>query len=698
MAIINRLRSSKWVFALVLVSLALFVASDYFTSSNRYSSGGDQANVGEIAGEEISYADFDARYKAMLQQSGQEINEQTKEQASTYAWNQLIQELVVNKEYEKVGITITEAEASELLYSNNPHRLILQYFTGENGQFSPQNVINFKKNSKNNPKMIEGWNALLNQITLDVKSEKYNSILKNTYYATSLDVEDQYFSNQKMHNGTSVSINYASIDDNTIKLTDEELKEYIQQHSDEFQQKASRNLDYVLFDIRATKEDSMTIRDEVRSEISSFKNAEDDSLYISISGSEVPFDTLYKSRGNFDPAFESKLFNASVDSVLGPIAYKGGFSLFKVVDKKRDSSAQYHIIRADIPVRGVTKMDTTEATQNGKKIIAEANSQSDKLEFYNSKTATGELSSVQDMNWMKIGNGIPEIEKAAKSLSPGQSTVIKSVYGLSIITLVEPKSYDLIQVAEYRKTVVPLKSTVDDVYQKAIAFRSSLIPDDEKSFENSVTTQKLVKSVANDIRETDKSMTGLPNTKELVTWSFDEKTELGSYSDIIDCQDYYIVAKLSKIRKEGIADLEDVRDKATRLAMNDKKAKQIKAQFDEALKSSKTIQDLASNLKSIAQPFENINFNSGSLPLAGNDPVLVGYVCGIKEKTMSEPIITKEGVTVIIVESTIAPQMAADISNDKMMMYAQEKNQIYSTMLETLKKIKNVKDLRNKFY
>jgi peptidyl-prolyl cis-trans isomerase D len=698
MAIINRLRSSKWVFALVLVSLALFVASDYFTNSNKYNTGGDKAIVGEIDGEEITQVDFDSRYKAMLQQSGQEINDQTREQASTYAWNQLIQELIVNKEYEKIGITITEAEASQLLYSNNPHRLILQYFTSEDGQFTPQNVISFKKNAKNSPKAMEGWNVLLNQISLDVKSEKYNAILKNTYYATSLDVEDEYFKNQKMRNGTSVSINYASIDDNTIKLTDDELKEYIKNHSEEFQQKASRNLDYVLFDIRATPEDSITIKNEVKSEINAFKSAENDSLYISLSGSEVPFDTLYKSRGNFDPAFENKLFNASIDSILGPIAYKGGYSLFKVVDKKRDSLAQYHIIRADIPVRGVTKMDTTEATLNGKKIIAEAAAFSDKLEFYNSKTSTGELSSAQDMNWMKMGSGIPEIEKAAKSLSPGQSTVVQSVYGLSILTMVEPKSYDQIQVAEFRKSVVPLKATTDAVYQQAIAFRSSLIPGDEKSFENSVTKQKLVKSVANDIRENDKLMTGLPNTKELVRWAYGEKTELGDYSDIIDCNDFYIVATLSKIRKEGTSDLEDVREKATRLAMNDKKAQQIKAQFDEALKSSKNIQDLAVKLKSVAQPFNNINFNSGSIPLAGNDPVLVGYVCGLKEKTMSQPIITKEGVSVIFVESTIAPQMAEDISSDKMMMYSQEKNQIYSTMLEILKKVKNVKDNRNKYY
>src|SRR5690606_27513035 len=106
----------------------------------------------------------------------------------------------------------------------------------------------------------------------------------------------------------------------------------------------------------------------------------------------VPFDTAYHSRGEFNLSVENEkqLFNTPKDSLLGPILYEGGFSIFKVVDTKKDSNTFYHLIRAEIPVRGVTKADTLEATAIGRKLIAEANSQSDAMAFYNSKTATGE--------------------------------------------------------------------------------------------------------------------------------------------------------------------------------------------------------------------------------------------------------------------------------------------------------------------
>src|SRR5690606_16421370 len=126
--------------------------------------------------------------------SNQAAGDMARENASNYAWNQLIQELVVNKEYEKVGINISQEEASSLLYSEDAHALIKQYFTQE-GKFSAANVVAFKKQAANNPQAMEGWELLVKQISLQVKSERYNSLVKSTFFATDLDFEDEFYSN-----------------------------------------------------------------------------------------------------------------------------------------------------------------------------------------------------------------------------------------------------------------------------------------------------------------------------------------------------------------------------------------------------------------------------------------------------------------------------------------------------------------------
>ncbi len=93
MAIISKLRRSGWVLGIILVSLVLFVVSDFITNYNKYTSGGGRGEVGTIAGKKIKIEDFEQKYKQNLAQyeaSGQVLDENAKEQVNTMVWNQLI--------------------------------------------------------------------------------------------------------------------------------------------------------------------------------------------------------------------------------------------------------------------------------------------------------------------------------------------------------------------------------------------------------------------------------------------------------------------------------------------------------------------------------------------------------------------------------------------------------------------------------
>ena len=699
MSILNKLRNSTWVLMIILVSLVLFVVSDYCSSKSKFGFGGTQ-NVGEIAGTSISVLEFDAKYKELLAQlnsNGSGETEQTKEQASSYAWNQFVQTLIVDKEYASLGLDISVAEAGKLLYSDDAHSTIKQYFS-KDGQFSPSNVINFKNQvAKKDPKMMAQFELILKQVFMEVQSRKYNSLVAKSLYATNLDAEDDYFASTLNYNGKSVTLNYATVDDKSIKIEDSDLKDYIKRHKDEFKQKASRDLDYILINVSPSKADTLEVRNALASEINEFKDAEVDSVYVQLN-STVPYSDLFQSHGSFNKAYESKLFSAPKDSVIGPIYYDGGFSLFKVLDKKSDSVTYYHAIRVELAIKGSTKDDTLKAIANGKKLGAESNSSSNSLEFFNSKVNTGEVTYAQDLGWVREGSQDEQVNKAVKTLGMGQSTVVKSMYGLSLIKLVDPKSSELIKIGEVRKPIEALKSTEDEAYQKASNFRSSLSGDNKDEFEKQVKKNNLVKSIANNVKESDRAMTGIPGTIDVVRWAFDDKRELGDYSDVISAGDLLIVAKLSKIKKEGTSDVEDVREKVTRLVMDEKKAKILVQQFEDGMKKSKTIEDLATNVKSMVQPFYNTNFYSTNVQFAGNDLKLVGYVCGLKTNTMSRPITSNDGVHVVLVEGVSKVDVPKDLSSRKKILYDQKKQQVYNSVFEALKKAANVKDERYKFY
>ena len=700
MAVLNKLRNSTWVLIVVLVSLGLFVASDYFSNSNKYSFGGSNQSVGEIDGKKISLQDFDVRYKNLLTQiasNGSGETEENKDQASMYAWQQFIQEMVFDKEYEKLGVDVSVEEAGKLLYSEDAHPTIKKYFSN-NGVFNPSNVIEFKnQQAKKDPKLMEQFELIINQIIGEVKYRKYNSLLSKSLYATNLDAEDDLLSAQGNINGKSITLNFANIEDKTIKFTDADLKEYINKHKDEFKQKASRDLEYILVDVSPTQADTMALVNELAAELPTFNAAENDSIYVTLNNSLTPFDTNYQSRGSYDKTIENRLFSATKDSAFGPVFYNGGYSLFKVIDTKKDSNFYFHAIKVEIPIKGATNADTALALANAKKLISEAGSSANALDFYNGKINSGEVIYAQDLGWLREGSQMIEVNKAIKTMTAGQSVAIKTMAGVSIVKLLEPKSYDLIKVAELRRNVEPLQATEDAAFQKASNFRSALTG---KTGEFDELTKKMgiPKSVANNVKEFDKTMTGIPGTREVVRWAYAEDREEGDNSDVITCDNLLIVANLKRIKEEGTADVEDVREKVTRLVINEKKAEILKAKFDKAMQSSKSMDQIAAAVQSIVQPFNNINFNAQSVPFAGNDPKLIGYVCGLKVNQISRPIISNDGVHVIMVENASFPQVPSDLSMNKMMVYAQKKQQVYNLVQEALKKARNVKDERGKFY
>ena len=144
--------------------------------------------------------------------------------------------------------------------------------------------------------------------------------------------------------------------------------------------------------------------------------------------------------------------------------------------------------------------------------------------------------------------------------------------------------------------------------------------------------------------------------------------------------------------------MDDVREKVTRLVINEKKAEMLKAKFETAMKSAKTMDQIAVGVQSIVQPFNNISFNANGVPFAGNDPRLIGYICGLKVNQISRPIISNDGVHVLLVENASFPQIPTDLKPTKDMVFGQKKQQVYNLVLEALKKARDVKDERAKYY
>jgi peptidyl-prolyl cis-trans isomerase D len=145
------------------------------------------------------------------------------------------------------------------------------------------------------------------------------------------------------------------------------------------------------------------------------------------------------------------------------------------------------------------------------------------------------------------------------------------------------------------------------------------------------------------------SIQGVPDATDIARWLFNDKTRLGDISDVIslDGQDRYIVAKVTRIKLEGTASLEDVRDQVTLDYVREQKAKQLIAQISEALKSASTPDELATALSSVVAIVPSVNMLSAQVTGIGAEPAVAGTILGMKKGERSEPIEGNEGVYVV---------------------------------------------------
>src|SRR5690606_26989997 len=84
-------------------------------------------------------------------------------------------------------------------------------------------------NSGQNEMSVQ-WEALLENIRSQKLTEKYSNLLQNSVYVTALEAQDEYTSKNKLANFKYVLLDYASVKDSEINLTDSDYKTYYDKH------------------------------------------------------------------------------------------------------------------------------------------------------------------------------------------------------------------------------------------------------------------------------------------------------------------------------------------------------------------------------------------------------------------------------------------------------------------------------------
>ncbi len=270
MSVIQNIRDkyARWAVAAIVISLLGFILMDAF--AGRSSFGSSSTTIGEVNGEEIDIVDFDRKVKLqeeMAKQQGYDMGEAGRQQLIESVWNGEVTETLMAEQFEELGMFVGNKEINELLFGSNPPPDLKQRFTDETtGQYNAMAAQQFINGVKKSGKPEDRAQLVnyINSLELNRKMEKYSSLLTNSIYYPKWFIEKQMSDNSLIGQASYVSISYSTISDSSVKVSDDEIKNYIKLHKDDFEQKEeTRSISYVSFSAAPTAADSAVVKNQV---------------------------------------------------------------------------------------------------------------------------------------------------------------------------------------------------------------------------------------------------------------------------------------------------------------------------------------------------------------------------------------------------------------------------------------------------
>ncbi len=697
MSVIQRIRDrGAWIiFGIIALALIAFILQDGVgRGGNSFS---NTSVIGKVNGEKIERGEFEETLALQERMYGPQGAQ--REQLIGSTWNQEVDRVVMNQEYQKLGLQVSPKELTDILFGeSSPLR---QEFTDQKtGEFrandARQAFAELKK-SKNADQIKMINSVYINPAVQQTLRMKYQNLLLQAAYVPKWMVEKQMADNNAVASFSYVYVPYAAVSDTLAKVSDDEIADYVSKHAKEYTKtEETRNISYVSFSASPSSADSANALNNVLALKNDFAatDAANMEAYITKVGSEAPYYNSYFSKSRMQQTNKDTLTKIPVGGVYGPYIDASTYVIAKMMGVKQwaDTAKVRHILIATSDPRsgqmirpdsvGKKLIDSIEtAVKGGADFGALVTKYSDDP---GSKDKGGEYEFPQ-------GQMVIPFNDYSFDKPVGSKGVIKVDYGYHYVEVLDHKgSSTAYKIAYVAKPIVASNETVSAASTAAAQF--TVASKDAKKFNENALKENKPLMGANEIKQNDYTINPIGQSRQLVRWVYEHKT--GDVSEPFEVGDNYIVAILSAVNKAGLMSVNEARPTVENLVRNEKKAKQI---IETKFKGT-TLEALATSTGSLVLRADSLGFSAPFIPGVGSEPKVVGaaFNKSLLSK-VSEPIAGATGVFAIKAEATGARAANTDMMTMKQTMLQSTKMTSYRGM-EALRKAAKISDNRSKFY
>lgn len=661
MGIIGNIRKHSWIaVAVVGIAIVAFIIGDLTKNRQGY------PDMGKINGQTITYQRFNELTEEMennykRQQGVAQIPADVENQLREQVWQNLVTETLTDAEFEKLGLTVSPAELSDMYVGTFIHPYLRQSFTDpQTGVYNTQAIQYYVDNFENldTAQRLE-WVELEKAVKADRKQQKYSTLISRGMYMPKTIANQIVAMGSQVSNVCAINCSYQSVADAEVTLEDKDYQNYYNQHKAEFRLRDEmREINYIVYPIVPTQGDLADIQASVEQTWEEFQTVDADELiYFVNSESNRNYDSTFRKASEFAAPMDSAIMAAGEGSFISPRIAGNEWTMAKVlkIENRPDSLRASAIYVFNDKVGGNINRTDAAAKQLADSVMNVVKSGAMSFEEAVAQFSDDPQKSQNngDMEWQLDGN-YGFLNEQIVNTPEGGVFVMQhpNEVGYFVVKVTgKTAAHRKYRVATVSREIAASEKTSNNIYNEANRFAGN----NRTLAEMTAAAQSQNLQVRNQmVTSMQYSIGGVQNAREIVKWAYDEKTSVGDVAaQVFQGDDMYIVASLKDVYAVGFATLDQVRPMIENQVRIEKKAEILKARMEEA-KNAGNIAAASAKLKVAVDTLDSVSFNDYYLGQYGMEPKVQAVIAACQPNTLVGPIQGSNGVYMVQVNSRAA--------------------------------------------
>ncbi len=672
-----------WILVISFGVIWTLQDSDVFSAMNQ-----PNRNVATVNGSPIQHEEYqrilERQRERFQQQLGGDMNPQMENRVREQAYDQVVNQKLLEQQMGRLGISVTDTEVEEMVFGENPHPVIRKQFADSTGQINYQLLQNMAQN----PEAKSQWLKLEQFLRRQRRQQKMTSLVQATIQISEQDIQDYHRRQNSSASARYVPLRYAQVPDDSISISESDLRSYYENNQEEFKRQKTVTLEYATTSKEATADDSSAIASDLSDLREDFATTENDSLFLLNNASDRDFSSEYRTADQMNAQVADSIFaNPEPGRIVGPVFGSGRAHLIKIRNTRpaeTERAHAHHILlktdQADPELLGRLQA-IRDTIESGAASFAEMARQ-----YSDDQSA----SDGGDLGWFAQGSMVDAFEDAVFEAETGSLVgPIRSEFGYHLIR-VEARASQAVQIADLAYNLSPSQATLSDKESQL----GDLAYFAEESGDFHEEAERLDLPVQEVQVETDQS--SIPGIGQSPALSrFLENASTGDISDVFELDDKFVVAQVTNVTPEGYRSFEEVKEQIRpQVALRKKRDLQVE-RVERAL-AQNNFDALPSVLDTQIRTQSDITFSTNTVPGLGREPKFVGTVFGLDDGGTSGVVEGENAAFVVQVTQKTSPPPLTDRRRQKIRkrLLNQRRKQVTSDWLAALKEDATIQDNR----